>query len=398
MPQFRYSALTIKGESTKGVIEAKDEAEAARFLSARGETPIEVHVATRFGGLIGERSAGRAELASFLEDLAALHEAGVPLRRGLEVLSHGEAAPSTSKLAKLMVERLDAGADLGTAVGVSGESDVALAAEFARAGEQSGRLHDTLRVGASILRRQAIFAKKIQGALAYPLFLMSISVIAIIALSAFAGPALAPLLDEASESAGTLQQIIAFGGFLRSFGLQLAIGFITIVVIFAIMSRREPFRLWLAIFRSKMPFIHPIVRDLNCGAFARTFGALISGGAPAAKALDLAASSAPNPSWKLRLQRSGEALREGRSVANALMAIDGLSPEIAHLVRVGEQTGALGQMATRAGDLILERALGRLDKAAATAGPVLLVVMGGFIAWMMSAFLTGLTSLGDFAL
>jgi general secretion pathway protein F len=398
MAQFRYTALAHDGSHVKGVIEAGDAQEAARFLTARGETPTEVVQSKRLFGLLSEKGPGRAELASFLEDLAALHEAGVPLRRGLEVLSQGDAAPATQKLAKLMVERLDAGADLGTAVRVGEDGDVVLAAEFARAGEQSGRLHDTLRVGASILRRQAIFAQKIQGALAYPLFLLTISVVAIIALSAFAGPALAPLLDQSSNNGGALREIIAFGEFLRSYGVQLAIGVTAFGVLLSIASTKNPLRNWLALLRAHMPFLHPIVRDLNCGAFSRTFGALMTGGAPAAKALDLAASSAPNPAWRAKLRCSADALREGRSVANALASIEGLSPEIAHLARVGEETGSLGQMATRAGDLILDRALDRLDKVAAAAGPVLLVAMGGFIAWMMSAFLTGLSSLGDFAL
>jgi type II secretory pathway component PulF len=398
MARFRYSALTMSGASAKGIIEAADIREAAEHLLSRGETPTRIEPSLSYWGLLGNVAPKRKELAGFMEDLAALHEAGVPLRRALDVLSGGQAEGATRSLAKLMAERLDSGADIGTAARIGTESDVMLAAEFARAGEHSGRLHETLRVGASILSRQAIFAEKIRGALAYPLFLLCLSFVVIIALSAFAGPALAPLLEEASGDAAALRQIISFGEFLRQYGLVLGFSFAVLVVTFAVLSGRSPMRRWLAIARSSLPFVGQIVRDLNCGAFARTFGALMTGGAPAARALDLAASSVPNGAWREKLLSAGQALREGRAVAAALLSVDGLPPELTHLARVGEETGALGEMSTRAGELILERALRRLDLTAAAAGPLLLVVMGAFIAWMMSAFFGGLSSLGDVAL
>jgi type II secretory pathway component PulF len=55
-------------------------------------------------------------------------------------------------------------------------------------------------------------------------------------------------------------------------------------------------------------------------------------------------------------------------------------------------------MLARAGNIAVERALRRLDQVAAAAGPILILVMGGFTGWLMSAFLTGLSQLGEGAL
>jgi type II secretory pathway component PulF len=374
-----------------GLIEAGSVDEAVRLLSARGETAVNLKRAAA----TGRARIPRAELAVFLADLAALHDAGVPLRRALDVLTSGASTGRAAKLARLMAERLDAGADFGRATRMEEEGDLAFAAELARAGEASGRLGDALRFAADLLRRQSEFSRRIANALAYPAFLMALAAFAIIALTVFAGPAIAPLLEDAPNPPAGLLFVLGVGQTLQEYGIVILAAFLILIVGFVFLARRSPMREALATFRARLPLLSDIVRDINCGAFARTLGALVAGGAPAAPAIDLAAASAPNVYWRQRFVAAGAALRDGRSVATALASVKGSSPELSRLARVGEESGALGDMLARAGNISIERALRRLDQTAAAAGPILILAMGGFTGWLMSAFLSGLSQLGE---
>jgi type II secretory pathway component PulF len=396
MARFRYTVLDPSGRSLKGLIEAQTRDEAVRTLDARGQVAVNISELGQWRRLLDNDTPSRLELADFLDDLAALHRAGVPLRRALDVLCGDAVAPRVAKLARLMADRLDSGAELGVAARVGDAGDVVLAAELAKAGEASGRLDATLTAGANVLRRQAEFVKRIRGALAYPLFLLVMCVFAIMSLSLIAGPALAPILEEAPrEKVAALRLVLSMGSVLRHHLIWVILGSGAIVVGIAIALRQAKVQFALSVFRARVPVVRLIVRDLNCGAFAQTFGTLVAGGTPAAKAIDLASATANNRYWRQTLRASAERLREGRTIAGALAAISQAPSELTHLTAVGEETGALGEMTIRAGDIILERALRRLDQAAAVAGPLLLVTMGGFIAWVMSAFLGGLSSLGD---
>ena len=392
MPRYRYTALGDGGRTRRGLIEAESEAIAKQALVRRGETPTHLRpTRTASGGA----HIPRMELAAFLADLAALHDAGVPLRRALDVLASGASSARAAELARLIAERLDAGSNLSAAALVGGSADLALASELVRAGEASGKLGETLRFAAELLRRQADVTKRIAGALAYPLFLIALSIAALIALAAFAGPAIAPLLDEAPGQSQGLRVVLAIGQGLRDNGLVILAGLGGMSTFLILASRRSPMREALADLRCRAPVVGVIVRDINCGSFARTLGALLAGGAPAATAIDLAAASAPNPIWRRRFQRAGQSLREGRTIAGALERIEHGSPELPRLSRVGEASGALGDMLSRAGQIAIDRALRRLDQAAAAAGPILILTMGGFTGWLMSAFLTGLSQLGE---
>jgi type II secretory pathway component PulF len=392
MARFRYSALTTAGRASRGLVEAASPDDAVRTLAARGETAVKLRQANPGEG---RTRIPRAELATFLADLAALHDAGVPLRRALDVLSGGASSPRAAQLARLMAERLDAGSDFGRATRIDEAGDIAFAAELARAGEASGRLGDSLRFAAELLRRQAEFAKRITSALAYPLFLAALSVFAIVALAAFAGPAIAPLIEDAPNPPQGLKLVLAAGKVLQSHGILMLAVAAVVIVAAVIVAQKSPVREWLAAMRARAPVLGGIVRDINCGAFARTLGALLAGGAPAATAVDLAAGAASNSDWRARFLSAGEALRDGRTVAGALASVRGAAPELHRLARVGEESGALGEMLTRAGSIAVDRALRRLDQAAAAAGPLLILAMGGFTGWLMSAFLSGLSQLGE---
>jgi type II secretory pathway component PulF len=294
-----------------------------------------------------------------------------------------------------MAERLDAGSDVGRAASLAGTADLAFAAELARAGEASGKLGDALRFAADMLRRQDEFARRIGGALAYPAFLLFLSLMAIIALAAIAGPAIAPLLEDAPNPPEGLTFVLGLGTALQEHGAIILAGLVAAIVGVILASRTAPVRNALAAARARAPFLGAIVRDINCGAFARILGALLSGGASAVIAMDLAANAAPNTLWRARFREAGQSLRDGRTIAAALASLPGASPELARLAKVGEASGAVGEMLGRAGNIAVERALRRLDQAAAAAGPVLILAMGGFTGWLMSAFLTGLSQLGE---
>jgi len=397
MARFRYAALTREGRTKRGLVEAQSRDDAVRALAARGETPTEL-TETRPGGASlrgGDATLPREELATFLSDLAALHDAGVPLRRALDVLAGDASPPRAARVARLMAERLDAGSDLAHAARLEEGGDLALASELVRAGEVSGRLGETLRFAALLLQRQSEFSRRITSALAYPAFLLVLSLVALVALAAFAGPAIAPLIAEAPDRAPGLSAVLAVGEALRRYGVFIAAALAVGIALLVLAARQPPVREALATLRTRTPFLGPIIRDLNCGAFARALGALLAGGAPAANAIDLAAATAPNASWRRRFRRAGERLRDGRTIAGALVSIPGASAELVRLARVGEETGALGDMLSRAGDIVIERALRQLDRAAAAAGPALILIMGGFVGWLMSAFLSGLSRLGD---
>jgi type II secretory pathway component PulF len=395
MARFRYSALAADGKRLSGVMEGADPRAIGDRLAADGVQPL--HIRPAGSGWLawrGMRKISRDELAAFLHDLAALHHAGVPLRKAFAVLA-ASGPGSVAEVAGLMGDRLERGSDPASAARLDASGEFAVTAELMRAGEMSGRLSQTLGFAAAMLERRSRIARQLVTALAYPAFLLVLSGFALVALAVFAGPALEPLIAERPEGAGALAGFLSIGHFLRAHGTTIALLTAGCVLAGSLTMRAPGAVHALAALRRRAPFIGAVVRDLNFGSFAITLGALLSGGASTARALDIAARTAPNASWRKTFSLSAQALREGRGVRDALAGLPDAPPSLLRLAKVGEETGALGQMLDRAGNMLIERATRRLQRAAAALGPALILLMGGLIGWIISGFLGGLSQLGE---
>ena len=113
---------------------------------------------------------------------------------------------------------------------------------------------------------------------------------------------------------------------------------------------------------------------------ARTLSALLQGGLPLLNALEVAAASIGNRAMAAAVSAATHQIREGRSLTTALEStgmVDNLTLE---MVKVGEQTGALGDMLNAVADFYDEEMETSMAKVLALVEPVLLVLMAVIVA------------------
>lgn len=399
MARFRYSALGSDGRIVEGVLEEADARLVSERLLAEGKQPVSVRQVRSFSfwRVGAPEGAGREEIAALLSDLAALYRAGVPLHKALHVLT-GSASRQVSVLAGLMAARLEKGTDPSGATRLFDTGELSIAAELIRAGEESGKLGETLEFAARMIDARSAITRQFAGALTYPAFLLILSVLAIVSLAVFAGPALSPLIADDRSEASALAHFLDAGEFLRSHGGLIAVGCLAAFMLALMYAKSPSGRRFLSGIRSRAPILGSLIRDLNYGNFAIALGALLSGGVSGAKAIDIAAKAAPNGVWADNFLGAGEKLREGLKVHDALATLPQPPETLLRLARIGEETGALGAMLDRAGTILVTKATRRLEKIASVMGPALILVIGALIGWIISSFMGGLSQLGDVGL
>lgn len=399
MTKFRYSALDSDGRFVEGVLEEADAKQVSERLAGEGKHPFNIRQARGVGiwRLGSPEGAGREEIAALLSDLAALYRAGVPLHRALHVLS-GSSSKPVSVLAGLMAARLEKGTDPSSASKLFETGELSIAAELIRAGEASGQLGETLDFAARMIEARSAIARQFAGALIYPAFLIILSLIAIVSLAVFAGPALQPILDEAGSGPSGLLAFLSIGGFLRTHWFAIGCACLLAVVALASFMQTSWGSRFMSLVRTRTPIMGSLVRDLNYGNFAIALGALLSGGVSGAKAMDIAAKAAPNRVWADVFLEAAENLKEGLRVHDALARLPNTPGVLLRLAKIGEETGALGAMLDRAGSILVTKATRRLEKIASIVGPALILAIGALVGWIISSFMGGLSSLGDVGL
>jgi type II secretory pathway component PulF len=140
----------------------------------------------------------------------------------------------------------------------------------------------------------------------------------------------------------------------------------------------------------------PIVGGLRLGFASaracRALGGMLTSGMPLLPALDAAATATGDLEVSRRLANSRAAVARGARLTQALEAQRALSPLALQLVGVGEATGRLGPMLSRAGELVAEDADRSLRTAVALLEPALVVTLGLLVAGVAAALLQAVYS------
>ena len=94
----------------------------------------------------------------------------------------------------------------------------------------------------------------------------------------------------------------------------------------------------------RLPYFGGLMRMYATSQLARTLSTLLAGGLPLVNALEVAAASIGNRAMARRWRGAARRIREGKSLTTALESTGMLESLALEMVKVGEQTGALGDM------------------------------------------------------
>jgi type IV pilus assembly protein PilC len=255
------------------------------------------------------------------------------------------------------------------------------------AGERSGALEGMLRRFVQYMKLTRALKKKAVAAAIYPIMLAVVMVALIAILMIKVIPQFqdfyAGLNVQLPLMTRVLMAIADFvGAHLLWFVLALAAGWIMLVT----WLRREGSPVVLDRTMLRVPYVGGLMRMYATSQLSRTLSALLTGGLPLVNAMDVAAASVGNRAMAAAVMSATHHIREGKSLTTALEAtgmVDNLALE---MVKVGEQTGALGDMLTAVADFYDEELENRMAKAIAMVEPIMLVLMAVIVAGMLLAF------------
>ena len=394
MTLFRYSALGPDGRKRTGQIEAGDESGARRQIAASGDRLIDLKDASKRSWKKLERKTEITPRAAseFAIELSGLLSAGAPLRKALDIQAAGQ-GPS-AKLAASVQRSIDNGGSLSAGLRTAG-GGAEILSQFAEAGEAGAGLDELLVSGGRFLQARADALGKIKNALAYPLFILVLALVALTVITLYVAPALAPTMQQSGQG-GLIVHMAAFGETVKNHAQAILIGLAGIVVIGFIIARRPSTARRINDLIWSLPGIGHVARDLDTGQSCSVLSALLETGRPLESALKYA-SGVSGPRLSATYASIAQRLRDGDTASSAFNAEKSLPLEVRRLALLGERSSAFAKTMGQAGEICHARAMRRIDRIAALAGPVLVIGLGAGISLLMLSVLGSLSSIGDAA-
>ena len=407
MPAYKYTAVNPAGETIQGMLDAPSEAALLEQLRRQGALLMRAELAEKAGGILaqllaaefgGGRRLTASEVANITRELAVMLGAGQDLDRALRFLVDTAPNPRMRGILVQLRDSVRDGSPLAAALAQHPQSFPRLYVGLIRAGEAGGMLGPTLNRLAELLERQRALRSTVTSALIYPCILVVVGVGAIVMLLTQVLPQFTPLFQQAGAALpGPTQFVISLGNAVSDYGIYALV--VTVAGIFAVREalKRPRVRLFWDRTMLRVPVFGPLARELLAARFARTLGTLLQNGVPLVSALGIVLEVIDNASGEIAVRQATESAKGGAGLSRPLQQ-SGIFPiRMIYLLRLGEETAQLGPMALRAAEIHEEQSRLGIERLVALLVPVLIVLIGGAVAGIVSSLMLAMLSLNDLA-
>ena len=338
---------------------------------------------------LGGMDQGRA-----LQQCALLLDAGLPLVSALDLRASLEGTPVTREMWRQLARAVESGVPLSTALRRQGGAVDLFVAGMVDAGEQSGELAAMLdRAGATLIQR-AETGQAVRRALSYPVTVLCISGLVLLALVW----RVVPLFAELFESLGVplpwpTRMLLETSVLVSRWGPGALMLGATLGLRWRLWSRAgRGRRAWRA-FLGRMPVTGRVLRQSSVAECCRMLAMLLRAGLPLTDALATTALCMEEPAARVALLRLKRAVSRGDGLRTALVLDPWWPPLVVECASVGETTGRLDTMLLKAAEAC-ERDLRRDVATALTLlEPAVMVLVGGGVAAMVLSLYLPLFSL-----
>lgn len=396
MPTYRYQALDLAGKLHKASLQADSERHARQLLRDQGLFARQLQRQQDDGVQPRRQRLSRAQLCEFTRQLATLVGAGIPLVDALATLERQLRQPALQAVLVRLRGSLAEGLGLARSLARQGAPFTGLYCALVEAGERSGRLAPVLARLADHLEQVQRQQHKARTALIYPTVLMGVSLAVVVGLMTFVVPKLTEQFAHAGQSLPLITSVlIGLSQALVMAGPWLALAILVLGGLAAWLLREPHWCLRRDQLLLRLPRIGPLLQVLESARLSRSLAILVSSGVALLEALQVATATVGNRRIRLALEQVGQQVQGGISLHRALDASGQFPPLLVNMVGSGEASGTLPEMLERVAE-DQERGFARqVDTAMALFEPLMILVMGGVVLFIVLAVLLPIMQLNQ---
>lgn len=426
MPTFQYEALNDAGKPHRGTINASNSEEAIARIRSQGYFPTSVREqkvkktkgqassakAAKVGGgkdwkniSISIGGVGSKQLTNFTRQLSTLQDAGLPILRSLAILEQQQKPGLLKDSLAGVHEDVSSGASLSDAMGKHPKAFNKLYVKMIAAGEVGGVLDLILQRLADFLEKAAKLKRRIIGAMIYPAAVILVAAVIVLGIMIFIVPKFEEIFEDFdTEMPGLTVFLINFSKWLGGRGGFYADQFVpglvwvllspfAVYFFFKLVRKTKVGKHTLDWIILRLPIVGSLVAKSTIAKFTRTLGTLINAGVPILDAITITSETTGNVIYAHALEGVHDSVRQGESFAEPLRQAKVCDSLVVNMIDVGEETGDLDKMLLKIADNYDEEVDVAVASLVSLLEPVMVVVLGGIVGFIVIALFLPLIKL-----
>lgn len=395
---FIYKAIDQNGEKKDGFVEAVSADVAITALQKRGLIVASVTPKEERGFL--ERfsffnNVSTKEVVFVSRQMATLFEAQVSALRVFKLLAGQVESQLLRRTMNEVSDDLQEGSSISKALAKHPNVFSDFYVNMVKAGEESGRLEQTFTYLADYLERQYEVTSKAKHALIYPAFVIITFIAVMIMMLTIIIPKVTPILEESGQALPIYTKIVIW---ISDFAVNY--GFFTAVVLvvagfLAVQYVRRAGKQSFEEFKLSIPFVGNLFHKLYLSRVADNMNTMIVSGISMIRTLETTATVVGSDVYKNILLNALQQVKAGKALSIALAEYPEIPNIMTQMVKVGEETGELGNILKTLAKFYQKEVIAAVDALVDLIQPAMIIVLGLGVGGLLAAVLLPIYNLAQ---
>ena len=393
--EFKFKARSPEGKIVEGVIQGDSQDAAVASMRERGMMPITLTRSGREKGGDSFReilhrmgSVPLRDKVIFFRQLATMIKAGVTLGNALNILVDQTKNPRLADSIRRIKMAVDGGFSLSGALRTRSEFNT-LMVSIVSAGEEGGKLDESLDRLATFLERQDELRRKIVSAVTYPAVVILFAVFILYILVTVVMPRFSEVFRGLNVPLPTLTiQVFNFSEWMAEFWYIPLLAILLFGVVVSMLAKNKDTKPAMDAMKLKLPLVGDIFFKSAMARSNRTLASLVDSGVPILKSLEMTSEVTDNAVIGKAYTSLRDAARKGASLGDTAKNISVFPVMIAHMMKVGEETGQLETMLDKVAGWFEMELDEKIKRLTSILEPVLIIFVGGIVALVALAIFT----------
>jgi len=382
---YSFIAFTTENKIINGSIAATTEKAANERLTKLGYRVMTLKVVTPLNLDLGKYFKSKSqvkddEVITFTRQMATLLNAGVNIVTGLELIEAQTTNLTLKSVLKKIVADVRTGQKLSDAMSAHPAVFSSLYCRSLAVGEQSGELSKILSQIADYMERGVKARKGIKSALAYPVFMLIVSVVVVFVLINFVFPTFIGLYQTMGAKLPAMTMLLLAVVDVLKIIMPGLVGVLVVEAVGSMLYIRKPEgRYHWDKFLLKIPLLGRILLLQELAISCRTMSLLFRTGLPLAEILDVLIESSGNQAVTRSWQTVKTSVFKGEGLSGPMSSNPIFLPMMVEMVKVGEETGEMDSTLMAVAHNYDADADAKTKAFIAVIQPAMTIVLGGIV-------------------
>ncbi|UCC98206.1 MAG: type II secretion system F family protein [Phycisphaerales bacterium] len=401
MKSYGYVARDVSGVQKKGFAQAASSTEVLNQLREQGFTPISVKEVAQKTKKTRQSKGQRkriksADLAALCWQLSTMLQGGIPITTALDIIGEDTDNLQLRMILQQLSEKVKKGQPFSESVAEFPKVFNRLACAMILAGETSGNIASAMGKLAEYFDNRDKLAKKVKGAMAYPIFVLTFIILIVVFIMAFIVPRFRKIFDQIG---GTLPAFTrGFMGFydILRYNILYIIGAVIVLIVLGVAtSKTKKGHYLFSRIALALPLFGKVFRQAFVATFCRTTSTLLQAGVSVLEAFTIVTGMTDNDIIKTAIVQTRENIVGGANISLSMSSAGFFPNMVVKMIQVGEESGSLPEVLEKTSEHYERKVDATISTLLSLLEPIMIIAVGAIVSVVVIALYLPIFTMSD---